>query len=99
VCGRAEALKRRLNVGQSSDLYFYRNASGTAEVDLLLEDGVRLLPREIKSSSTYNSAMSDGMRAFCRLTDKAVDPLVVYSGQNIDSVAGHYADSSRWCGH
>lgn len=94
----AEALKRRVNVGQSSDLWFYRNATGTVEVDLLLEDGVRLLPREIKSSSTYNSAMSDGLRAFCKLTDKAEDPLVVYSGRSIDSVAGHYADSSRWCG-
>jgi len=94
----AEALKRRVNVGQSSDLWFYRNATGTVEVDLLLENGVRLLPREIKSSSTYNSAMSDGLRAFCKLTDKAEDPLVVYSGRSIDSVAGHYADSSRWCG-
>jgi len=92
----AEALKCRVNAGLSPDLYFYRNATGTIEVDLLLEDGVRLLPREIKSSSTYNSAMSDGLRAFCKLTDKAEDPLVVYAGQNVDSVAEHYAESSRW---
>jgi len=93
----AEALKRRLNVGLSPDLYFYRNATGTIEVDLLLEDGARLLPREIKSSSTYNSAMIDGLRAFCNLTGKAEDPLVVYSGTNIESIARHYAESSRWC--
>jgi len=93
----AETLKRRVNVGRSSDLYFYRNATGTVEVDLLLEDGPRLLPREIKSSSTYNSGMSDGLRAFCKLTDKAEDPLIIYSGTDIASVASHYATSSRWC--
>lgn len=93
----AEALKCRLNAGKSSDLYFYRNATGTIEVDLLLEDGIQLLPREIKSSSTYNTSMSDGLRAFCKLAKQAVEPLVVYSGIDVDSVALNYTESSRWC--
>lgn len=91
-----EALKYRLNRGQSSDLYFYRNSSGSIEVDLLLEEGVSLLPREIKSSSTYSSSMSANLKAFCELASAAKNPLVIYSGTTSPNVAAHYADTSSW---
>ena len=35
-----EALKNQLNRGKSKELYFYRNASGSIEIDLLIEDGL-----------------------------------------------------------
>lgn len=88
-----EALKHRLNRGSGNDLYFFRNSSGSIEVDLLLEDGTRLLPREIKSSSTFSSSMSDGLKAFGTLAKNVADALVVYSGKTMPSVAAHYADS------
>lgn len=94
----AEALKCRLNRGLGSDLYFYRNASGSVEVDLLIEDGTRLLPREIKSSSTYSASMSRHLRAFCELAPQAENPLVVYSGTTSPAVASHYADTDAWLG-
>lgn len=93
----SEALKYRLNRGRPSDLYFYRNSSGSIEVDLLLEEGNALYPRGIKSSSTYSQSMSAGLKAFASLTAKARDPLVVYSGQRFPSVAVHYADAESWC--
>ena len=93
-----EALKHRLNCGLGSDLYFYRNASGSVEVDLLLEDGLRLLPREIKSSSTYATSMSAGLKAFCALAPQATNPLVVYSGASSPNVVAHYADTAAWLG-
>lgn len=92
----AEALKVRLLAGETPDLYFYRNASGTVEVDLLLEDGVRLLPREIKSSSTYVASMSEHLRSFCSLVPEAQNPLVVYSGPSFRSVAVNYGESAIW---
>jgi len=92
----AEALKYRLNRGMSSDLYFYRNSSGSLEVDLLLEDGARLLPREIKSSSTYSTSMSANLKSFCELVPAAERPLVVYSGTSVSGVASHYADTDNW---
>jgi len=92
-----EALKHRLNRGLDSDLYFYRNASGSIEVDLLMEEGGRLLPREIKSSSTYSASMGAGLKAFGELAPQAAPGLVVYSGATSPGVAAHYADADLWC--
>lgn len=94
-----EALKCRLNRGLDPDLYFYRNASGSIEVDLLLEDGLRLLPREVKSSSTYVASMSANLKAFCALAPQATNPLVVYSGASSPNVVAHYADTATWMGN
>jgi len=93
-----EALKQRLNRGLDSDLYFYRNASGSIEVDLLMEESGRLLPREIKSSSTYSASMSAGLKAFGELAPQAAPGLVVYSGVTSSGVAAHYADTAEWLG-
>lgn len=91
-----EALKYRLNRGEDSDLYFYRNSSGSIEVDLLIEDGTSLLPREIKSSSTYSSSMSANLKAFCELAPTAKNSLVIYSGVAAPNVASHYSETSSW---
>lgn len=92
-----EALKSRLNRGLEPDLWFYRNSSGSIEVDLLFEEGGALHPREIKSSSTYASDMRRHLDEFVRLAPGAGQPLVVYSGQFHDAVATHYSDTNRWC--
>ena len=92
----AESLKAQLNAGRPGNLYFYRNATGTVEVDLLLEDGASLYPREIKSSSTYVADMRRHLVSFCDLVPQAKDPLVVYSGTTFPSVAANYADTNIW---
>ena len=92
-----EAVKFRLNRGGEPDLWFYRNSSGTVEVDLLMENGSNLCPREIKSSSTYSLHMGDGLSRFLKLSPTAVDPRVVYAGETFDGVAVNFADVSRWC--
>ena len=92
-----EAVKFRLNRGVEPDLWFYRNASGTVEVDLLMEDGANLRPREIKSSSTYSNRMGRGLSEFLKMSSGAIDPQIVYSGGTYDGVAVNFADVSRWC--
>ena len=92
-----EAVKYRLNRGRELDLWFYRNSSGVVEVDLLMEDGVRLYPREIKSSSTYSDRMGRGLAEFRKLSSAATDPQVVYAGRTYEGVATSYLDVSRWC--
>ncbi len=87
-----EALKRRLNRSYEPDLWFYRNSSGTTEVDLLIEDRGRLYPREIKSSSTYATEMSRHLRGFVQVAPNVENPLVVYSGKSNSSVAVNFAD-------
>ena len=93
----AEALKARLNCGLEPDLHFYRNSSGTVEVDLLMEENGRLHPVEIKSSSTYDASMSRHLASFSRLCPEAGKGLVVYSGETIPGIAAHFADVSVWC--
>lgn len=93
----SEALKNRLNRGLDSDMWFYRDSSGSVEVDLLIEDGGRLYPREIKSSSTYSGRMRSGLERFIGLGVTAADPKVVYSGKTFDGVAVNFADTDLWC--
>jgi predicted AAA+ superfamily ATPase len=92
-----EAVKFRLNRGEEPDLWFYRNSSGTVEVDLLMEDGVDLRPREIKSSSTYSQRMGRGLSGFLKIARNVTDPLIVYAGETFDGVAANFRDVSRWC--
>ena len=92
-----EAVKFRLNRGVEPDMWFYRNSSGTVEVDLLMEDGLHLHPREIKSSSTYSERMGRGLSGFLEVAANAVDPQVVYAGKTFDGVATNFAEVSRWC--
>ena len=92
-----EAVKFRLNRGEEPDLWFYRNSSGTVEVDLLMEDGAALRPREIKSSSTYSQRMGRGLSGFLKIARNVTDPLIVYAGETFDGVAANFRDVSRWC--
>lgn len=92
-----EALKSRLNRGLDPDLWFYRNASGSVEIDLMIEDGGRLYPREIKSSSTYSERMSAHFKDVMALADNIEKPLVVYSGCTQEGIAANFSDTAAWC--
>ena len=91
-----EAVKYRKNRGLEPDLWFYRNSSGTIEVDLLVEDSCRLHPVEIKSSSTYSDRMGKRLKAFCDMVANAASPIVVYSGQTFDNLAVNFAEVDTW---
>lgn len=92
-----EAVKYRLNRGAEADMWYYRNSSGTLEVDLLIEDGLKLYPREIKSSSTYSDRMGRGLSEFLKLSPNAENPQVVYAGDTFAGVAANFTDISSWC--
>ena len=92
-----EALKSRLNRGLDPDLWFYRNSSGSVEVDLLIEEGGALYPREIKSAATFSERMRSHFDAVAALSDDIREPLVVYAGKTQEGVAANFADTSRWC--
>lgn len=92
-----EAVKNRLNRGLEPDCWFYRNSSGSIEVDLLLEEGGKLYPREIKSSSTFASDMRTHLEAFNCLASNVEQSIVVYSGETHADVAVNFADTSAWC--
>jgi len=92
-----EAIKSRLNRGLEPDCWFYRNSSGSIEVDLIMEEGGKLYPKEIKSSSTFTPDMSDHLKTLCSMTPNAVHPIVVYTGETRSGIAVNYADTDAWC--
>ena len=92
----AEEMKRRFNRGEEADVFFYRNASGTMEVDLIVEHDGKLHPLEIKASSTFSSSMTKNLKAFEELCPEAEPGRVVYSGETMP-VAANFSDTDAWC--
>lgn len=77
-----ELLKRRYNQGLASNLYFWRNNTGE-EVDVLLEQGDKLVPLEIKSGQTFNSEFLSGLNKWARYAGATALPAhLVYGGDD-----------------
>ena len=91
-----EALKQRLNRGEEPDMWFYRNATGTVEVDLLLERDGRLFPLEIKCSSTYSNKMGRHLAEFAAMVPAAEKGFVVYSGRTFEDIAVNFTEVGKW---
>ena len=88
----ADAFKARFNAGERPNLYFYRNGSGTIEIDLLREDGQSLYAHEIKASATFTEKMTRGMKTFNTIAPNVRRSTVVYSGATHLPIAANYAD-------
>lgn len=79
-----EALKFRYNQGKRSNLFFYRDSNGN-EVDLIAEQGRRLLAIEIKAGATINPDYFKGLRQFRKAIGDGwtVAAGVVYGGDDL----------------
>lgn len=76
----AELIKSRLNRGESPNLYFWRDSNGN-EVDVVAEQGTKLMPVEIKSGRTVMRNSFVGLEKWCGLAgDAAMNPALVYGG-------------------
>ncbi len=76
-----ELVKWRYNQGLDPQLYFYRDTQKN-EVDLLFKDGHNLIPIEIKSSKTYNSAFLKQLHFFQKLAkERAPKGYLIYAGE------------------
>ena len=75
-----ELLKRRLNEGKESNLYFYRD-SNQNEVDILVNHGSSLDAIEVKSAMTYSPSFE---KALLKVNDWVNPPVgqrtIVYAG-------------------
>lgn len=75
-----ELLKRRLNEGKESNLYFYRD-SNQNEVDILVNNGSSLDAIEVKSAMTYNSSFE---KALLKVNEWVNPPVgkrtIIYAG-------------------
>jgi len=76
-----ELLKDRFNRGLTSNLYFWRNNLGD-EIDLLLDQGTRLIPAELKSGETLNADFFKGLHKWRKLSKDTKSPAyLVYGGK------------------
>jgi len=75
-----EFLKLRLNAGQPSNLFFWRDSKGL-EIDLLIERGDDLFPVEIKSGQTIAPDFLEGLQRWLALSgDSGHRACLVYGG-------------------
>jgi predicted AAA+ superfamily ATPase len=78
-----EILKNRLNRNLYPKLYFW-NAAGAHEIDLLLDQGGKLIPVEIKSGRTINPNFFDGLKYFQPLSGALQEEsFLVYGGDEV----------------
>lgn len=83
----AGVLKRFCNVGRRPDMFFYRYTHGN-EVDLLIRQGRRWLPIEIKSANTFTPDFLTGMRRFKEAVGAEVvnEGIVLFNGAQTHTV-------------
>lgn len=80
-----EMLKNRLNRNLPPRMYFW-NAAGAKEIDLLLDQGGRLLPIEIKSGRTINANFFDGLKYFQPVSGALpTESFLVYGGDEVQN--------------
>ena len=85
----AEYLKGFTHRGDLSPLYFWRDRTGH-EVDLLIDDGRRLLPIEVKASRTLTGALYEGLRWFGQLGEPAAPHgVLIHGGEESYQREGH----------
>ncbi len=78
-----EILKNQLNRNLNPKNYFW-NAAGAHEIDLLLDQGGRLIPIEIKSGRTINTHFFDSLKYFQPLSGALpTESFLVYGGDEV----------------
>ena len=76
----AELAKSRLNQGERPQMYFWRDSNGN-EIDVIVDQGTRLMPIEIKSGKTLTGEAFVGLNKWRNLAGDAVtEPTVMYGG-------------------
>jgi predicted AAA+ superfamily ATPase len=75
-----ELLKSRLNSGEKPAFFFWRDNNGN-EVDLIIEQGTKLIPIEIKSGRTLTHESFAGLEKWRALAGaKVAGPALIYGG-------------------
>ena len=74
----SEFYKSCFNAGVEPPMYYWRDSQGH-EVDLIIEDGEKLFPVEIKSAQTISGNMREGLD-YWRNLDKGDNGMLIYGG-------------------
>lgn len=82
-----EIKKHLLNNKPTAKLYYFRDTNGN-EIDLIIDQGTKQIPVEIKSSSTFSVSYLKGIRYWTQLVEakspkKTATGFVVYTGSDL----------------
>jgi hypothetical protein len=76
----SQVYKQRYNNGTNPVCYFWRDHAGH-EVDLLIEEQLKLTPVEIKSAHTINSKFFANLQYWYKITDTQIpNGYILYAG-------------------
>lgn len=76
----SELVKSKLNKGEKPAFSFWRDSNGN-EIDLIIEQGINLIPIEIKSGRTLTHESFAGLEKWRALAGKkAIMPALIYGG-------------------
>ena len=79
----SEFYKRIMHIGEKPPLYFWRDKTGN-EIDLIIEDGLTLLPIEIKLSKTFSKSYFQNMERWFSLKGNNNNRgYIIYTGDTI----------------
>lgn len=94
----SELIKSKLNRGEKPSFFFWRDSNGN-EVDLIVEQGINLMPIEIKSGRTLTHESFAGLEKWRALAGKkAVVPALIYGGDESYTQKGIKVVGWKECG-
>lgn len=76
-----ELIKERTNFGLPVNLYYWRDKTGH-EIDVIIDNGSELMPVEIKSGKTINTAFFKNIDYWCKLSGYEKSTLLYGGKQN-----------------
>jgi len=76
-----ELIKKRTNAGLPINLYYWRDKTGH-EIDVIIDNGSKLLPIEIKSGKTFNPEFFKNIDYWCNLSGNEKSILLYAGDQN-----------------
>ncbi len=86
----SELLKNFMNRGMDHSLYFWRDSTGN-EIDILIDEGIDLLPLEIKAGQTIASDFFKGLRFWEKISGSTEQQsALVYGGSESYFRSGTY---------
>lgn len=94
----SELIKSKLNRGEKPSFFFWRDSNGN-EVDLIYEQGIKLIPVEVKSGRTLTHESFAGLEKWCALAgEKAGAAALIYAGDESYTQKGIKVIGWKECG-
>lgn len=77
----AEMIKMNAHKNYKNDFYFFMNKN-RLEIDLIINEGLKIHPIEIKSAQTFNQTFIKNLQYFAKLYNQDSIGKVIYTGDN-----------------